>query len=110
MKKNFNLKEKSLLTISATLLIISAGIQLRDLFIKSDDYNIKYEYINIKDMAQAKISNKKDTTTIIDTLLTGKTNLETITEVALPEKEKIQETILPTINNTASTIDRKSVV
>lgn len=102
--KRFNFKEKCLLAISGTLLIISTGIQLRELFIKSDDYNIKYEYINIKDMAQAKVSNKKDTTTIIDTLLTGKNNFESITEVALPEKEKIQETILPTINNTASTM------
>ncbi len=53
------LRGKSLITISLTLLLISAGISLEKLEIKNYFYQTSYESVNIKSMATAKISLKK---------------------------------------------------
>lgn len=52
------IKDKCLITISISFLLISTGLQLNTMLQKEVPYEISYEYVNIKDMAQAKVTNK----------------------------------------------------
>ena len=57
MKKE-KIKNKCLITISISFLLISTGLQLSTMLEKETPYEISYEYVNVKDMAQAKVTNK----------------------------------------------------
>ena len=60
MKKQ-QIKNNCLLIISISFLLISLGLQLKIMLEKEVPYEISYEYVNIKDMAQAKIATKIET-------------------------------------------------
>ncbi|MDE5553039.1 MAG: M23 family metallopeptidase [Malacoplasma sp.] len=64
---NLNLKQKSILLLSLILFEIEIGLETKDYF-AIDDYSINYEYINVKDMATAKVANKIDNASIFDIL------------------------------------------
>lgn len=89
--------KKVLILISISLLMISVGLKTVHAF---DEENLKleYEYINIKDMAVAKVANKENKVSIVDTLLTG-INPLLFTEVELPNVAKEEE--MPTIKSVA---------
>lgn len=107
-RRKFTLKEKLVITIALLLLIASTILEAREDLKKSDNYEIKYEYVNIKDMAQPKVSTKIDNSTIIDSLFTGVNNPDIIDMNRL-ETLTLQEVALPTIKNTiaASPTTRK---
>ncbi len=52
------IKNKCLIIISISFLLISTGLQLNIMLNKEVPYEISYEYVNIKDMARAKITTK----------------------------------------------------
>ena len=62
--QKFTDKQKGILYLSLIFMMISTGMQLDDFYAKQDSYTISYEYVNIKDMSQAKIKNKVNHTTI----------------------------------------------
>ena len=93
------LKERKLiLLICISLLMISVGLKTVHAF-EEDDYNLEYEYINVKDMAQAKVSSKEEKTGVINTLLTG-INYGVIKETEMPSV--VKETEMPVIESVAA--------
>lgn len=99
-----DIKEKFILAIALLFLIISIGIQTKDLFIKSENYEINYEYINIKDMAQAKAITKKSDPTILETIFKENRNVGKLTPIDLPTNGGVQEVELPVLENTIATM------
>lgn len=92
-KRKFTIKEKIIITISLLILSVAVIIETKETFANISNYEIKYEYVNIKDMAQPKVATKVDNSTIIDSLFTGVNN-NTLT---------LQEIGLPTLKNTEAT-------
>ena len=102
------IKDNCLIAISISFLLISTGLQLNTMLEKEVPYEISYEYVNIKDMARARITNKIEKESIQETIpapLTAlllnnkeeketKENKETLQEVELEEKPKHQEEIV----------------
>ena len=64
------IKHKCILFLSFILLIVSFYLETKDYFNKDDNYVVNYEYINIKDMAQAKVveKNVNNNETIIESI------------------------------------------
>lgn len=90
--KELNIKEKCIVNISIAFFIIAIGlILLKDINLNNVNYEISYEYINIKDMATAAVATKKDTTSIISTLIKK-------------EQPTAEEVALPLLNNTVATL------
>lgn len=54
------MRKKSILLITIGLLLISTGLKVLETYSKETDYEIKYQSINIKNMAQANIIEKKE--------------------------------------------------
>lgn len=103
MKIKLFLKPKKIVGfISLILLIISVILQMNDLFKKNEKYEISYEYINIKDMATANVTNKKTSSNLLKTSFSDQS---AVTEVNLPSLENIQEINLPALNNTLATVE-----
>ena len=48
--RKISAKQEIIINISIILLLVSVGLQCKDLFIKDDNYTVNYEYVNIKDM------------------------------------------------------------
>ena len=100
------IKDNCLIAISISFLLISTGLQLNTMLEKEVPYEISYEYVNIKDMARARVTNKIEKESIqenIPTPLTAlllnnseeeKENKATLQEVELEEKPKHQEEII----------------
>lgn len=104
MKENmFIIKSKCIIVISAAFIMIAIGLQAKDLYVKTSDYKISYEYVNIKDMAQASVKTKENTSSIIKDLFTGNTTSGEVTEVSIPTTGQPQEVELPAMNNTEAT-------
>ena len=99
----FIIKSKCIILLSIALFLISIGLQTKDLFINDSDYKIEYEYVNIKDMAQASIKTKENKTSILNDLFTGNTTSGKITEVSFPTTGSAEEVSLPAISNTEAT-------
>ena len=55
---SFSIKNEIVLLISLSFLVISIYTQIVDFNNSKEDYNVSYEYVNIKDMAQAKVVEK----------------------------------------------------
>lgn len=106
-KMNLNIKEKCFLLISFSLLLISIGIETKELGSKKEKYKINYEYVNIKDMAAAKIANKKSNNANINNSLSqGKVDLKTLAPAKIfttSKKGTLEEVALPTLENTDAT-------
>ena len=101
---NLNLKQKSIVLLSIILLAIAIGLETKDYFAVSD-YTINYEYINVKDMAQAKVATKIDNSSVIENILSGLNN-RTLEAVEMNEKVK-EETMEKTSNSEDSTVPRR---
>lgn len=84
------IRERLVKTFSIILLIGSVFLVLEENISKEEKYDLSFEYINIKDMAEVKNStkNKSEDTSIISLLSVGETNSE-ISEVALPSVEEV---------------------
>lgn len=69
-------KQKCIATISIALIMISIGLQTVDNYSKEEPYKITYEYVNTKDMAQANIKTKvetsnSDNSNVLNNLISG---------------------------------------
>ena len=88
-------KEKLIKTLTFLLLIISMFLVLKDNFKKEERYNLSFEYINIKDMAEVKSSNKektnKETNSLVNFLSIGTTTSE-IDEINIPKFQEVSFT------------------
>ena len=82
--KRQKIKINFFITISIVLLAIAVGLRTVDAYSKEQDYDIQYEYINVKDMAQVQVANKIDNGSIIENLMNGTNQIGTIEEVAFP--------------------------
>ncbi len=83
---------KCIITISIALLLISIGLQTAKLNRIDNSYEIKYESVDIKNMAKAKVTEKKESEKV-NTLLITDLNIDTqLQEVELPKIEKVEET------------------
>lgn len=100
---------KILVDLSIVLLIVSIGLQCKDLFVKNDDYVISYEYVNIKDMAQANVKTKTDKKDVVDNLLSGNNTMGELEEVNLEPNEKVLEVELPVQNSSVATVPVKQI-
>lgn len=100
--RQFSLKEKFIITISLLLLIVAVIMESREVFAGKTNYEIKYEYVNTKDMAQAKVATKVDNATIINNLFTGINNPDIIDTDKL-ETLTLQEVNFPALKNTITT-------
>lgn len=98
------MKKKVLLFISIFILLTSITLELYEVYAQNGTYEISYEYVNIKDMASAKVAKKVDNSTIINHLFTGFPGTGAITPVDLPTNNKqVNEVTLPVVNNSAAT-------
>ena len=104
--KNKELKINSLKIICIILLAISVGLQTVHAFSAEEDYDLSYEYINIKDMAQVKVADKNNSESIIDMLMEG-VNTDQFTETPLSTNVVEQE--LPTIKSLEIQTEPKQV-
>lgn len=79
------LRGKCVISISIAFLLIAIGlIIVTDFSVNDFDYQIAYEYVNIKDMATTLVATKEDNSTIIDTLITKPATFSPVEEVSLP--------------------------
>lgn len=113
------IKGKCVITISTALFLIAVGLVIfKDFSVNAEDYNISYEYVNIKDMATASVATKKDTSNIIDQLMNPTEVLPPAEEVALPLLSNTTPTLqapkpiwyLPTDHGTITTYPNYSHV
>lgn len=107
---NLSIKAKVFIIISFSFILISTGVQLTSAFEPLEKYEISYEYVNIKDMAQAKISTKKKSRNSTNGILSGPNDLSTLTPVKLYSNNKnnkgtLEEVSLPLKENTESTLE-----
>lgn len=89
------MNKKALVLVSLALLIISIGLQTVHAFDNSTDYKLEYEYINIKDMAQADVAFKKNSSKFLNNLMVGMTG--SITEVDFPSIVKEEQIPIATV-------------
>lgn len=85
--------EKDIIKIISLVFIVSAiTLQVINNMQKEEDYDLTFEYINIKDMAEAKVADKDNSTKmgLVDSLFIGSTNAD-IEEVSLPNSSGFQE-------------------
>ena len=111
MKRDLSeLKRKVLFTISMFLLVCSISLESTKAFTSSDNYTIKYEYVNIKDMAQAKIATKTTTNNVVENIIDNLTdNTAKLTEIEMPTKNEIQAVELEVVNNSEATEEVKKI-
>lgn len=102
-------RDKFIIDMSIVFLLVSIGLQCRDLFIKNDDYTVNYEYINIKDMAKANVTTKEDNKTVVDNLLSGNNNLGTLEETSLETPEQLEEVDMPVQSESVATVENKPI-
>ena len=91
--ETYIIRGKCIIVISIALLIVSVGLSMYPTLKNDGDYEISYEYVNIKDMATASVAQKIDDSNIIQKLFKP---IET--------KGVIQETTLPVAQNTVKTL------
>lgn len=108
MRRCLNKKEKTIVIISCFILLVSIIIQCRELFKNNSNYEIKYEYVNIKDMAQPKVATKNDNSTILDTLFAKTSNQ--ITDTIFNDAPVFQEVSFPALKNTEATMNKPKKV
>ena len=84
------IKKEILGVISIALLLISIGLQTVHAFDNNDNFQLEYEYINIKDMAQVETAVKNDSSKFLKNLMSGMT-MGSITEVSLPSVVKEEQ-------------------
>ena len=94
-KENLEIRKKFYIIFSIGLLSISVGLQTVKAFSTNDNYQLEYEYINIKDMAESPVAMKIDHSNIIDSIINGLASNGAITEIGLPSRGDIKEEEMP---------------
>ena len=105
--RKISAKQEIIINISIILLLVSVGLQCKDLFIKDDNYTVNYEYVNIKDMSKSNVTSKVDNKNIVDNLLSGNSitnNLGSVEEVSLKKNENLESVDLPVQNNSVASV------
>lgn len=91
---NLGEKNENLIILSLILVCLSLYLELKDSFI-IDNYEIKYEHVNTKDMAKANVTNKVKSTNLFSSIVQGKSLKEVemakVVENELPEKKDSAE-------------------
>ena len=93
--KKYKVRSKMIIILSIAFLILSTIIQTKPLF-NNDDLELKYSYINIKDIAVTSNALKKSNNSIITDIFSG-------IEPEEEPLENIEETKLPLVENTVAT-------
>ena len=77
--------QKLVVIISILFLTVSLCLQTKDYFDSMEPYTIQYEYVNIKDMAQAKVTTKVDNSNRFENILANlvSQNTYTLEEVSM---------------------------
>lgn len=88
-----DIKHKFILFLSFVFLILSVYLQTKDYFIIKDSYEINYEYVNIKDMARAKVVEKNknienDIIESVDNIINNKLGI--VEEVVMGQVEGVE--------------------
>ena len=91
--KKYRYRSKLIVFISIAFLVISTLIQIKPAF-ASGDYDLSYNYINIKDIALTSTAIKNNNNTIIDDLFA---------EAEEEPLANLEETALPLVENTVAT-------
>ena len=102
-------RDKFIIDMSIIFLLVSVGLQCKDLFMKNDNYTINYEYVNIKDMAKANVTTKEYKKNVIENLLSGNNDLGSLEETSLNKIEQLEEVELPVQQESVSTVENKPV-
>lgn len=89
------IKNKCIISISLLFLIAAITLLVTENIKKQIPYEIAYEYVNIKDMAAAKVATKKDDTNILTTITTKKRTTPT----------PVEQIEFPVRNNTIPTLE-----
>lgn len=82
------IKDKCLVAICISFLLISTGLQSNIMLKKEVPYEINYEYVNIKDMAQAKVANKVEKVSVQEPITAPLTALLLSDKQGEKEKDK----------------------
>ena len=86
------LRGKIVISFAITLLIFSVGFKIAPTM-STNNYEINYEYINIKDMATATVATKVNNSTIIQDLFKPVETKGIVTETKLPELKNTVATL-----------------
>jgi len=107
MRKVKTFKQYFALLLSLALIISAIGINVMDVFASNDPYEINYEYVNIKDMAAANVSEKStDNDGLLDGLFDGFAGDVTLTEVEMTPPSSIE---LPVKKDSAALVTDRQI-
>ncbi len=101
--------KRIIIDMSIVFLLVSIGLQCKDLFIKDDNYTVSYEYVNIKDMSKANVTTKENSKIVVDNFLSGNNNLGSVEETTLNNQEQLEEVELPVQNESVATVVNKPI-
>lgn len=90
---------------SIGLLLISTGMEMKRSLLEAEDYKISYEYVNIKDMAEASIKQKIGNTSNTNSLLGSLSNIGVISETALTKKDSVKEETPKQVEQTVTKVE-----
>ena len=108
--RNVSSKQRIIIDLSIILLLVSVGLQCKDLFIKNDNYTVNYEYVNIKDMSRANVTTKTNSNNnVVENFLSGNNELGQVEEVNLSNLNHVEEVDLPVQNNSVATVENKQI-
>lgn len=95
-----DVRKEIIKTLSLIFLVSAIALQIVNNIQKEEKYNLKFEYINVKDMAAVKVADKASAnkTDLMDSLFIGSTNSE-IEEVNLPNSNGFQEVKFEGVRN-----------
>ena len=100
MYQNLSLKQEFIVALSVILLAISIGLHIREYQENMQPYEIKYEYVNIKDMTQPHIATKVSNPDFVEGLWNNiQTTFGNVEEVLMGSK--LEEVALPATEEAA---------
>jgi len=94
-----------MIILSVGLLLISMGLEMKKIVFQKEDYKISYEYVNIKDMAEAHVKTKVSNTSTTNGALSSLSNIGTVSEVKLTNQKKAEEVTLQPLENTTPKLE-----
>ena len=101
--KKYEWKMKSLILFAVGLLMISVGLQAENAYSKeANSYEFDYEYINIKDMAQAKVASKSSSLHSHNVLMDYFNGNNLLVEVDFPGNKTVEEQEMPVVEPVVS--------
>lgn len=89
-----SLKQQFIIVLSLLFLAISVGMDIKEYEDMKEDYTLNYEYVNIKDMAQARVATKESNPGFWDEIITNLQNSFGYVEEVL-KGSKLEEVSLP---------------